>query len=475
MGIPATGIHFGPDTDDPTNGYYHLTSDGTADCAATIQAVIDNSTLCPSPTTYPTSGVGAGGLAGVGQTFIFDGRGKYQLRSKLTFGNKSIRIEGNGCVFDRWSSMSGYTLMEFSGGGYGSPHVHNVELDRFLCNGGQIKFKSGHKPRITMADVGVSSCPAGTWGFEFGHQVYWLKMARCSARQCGGGIKSPRTSSDLCLIEDFDSAWMMDLPDIQANSSGCRIVRGDLEARDANYTGVPAIDILPTTSVSTTGSMANGSAVITSMGTTTGIAVDDLISVAGAGAAGVTLYGVVVSVDSATQITISTTCANGTGVSGAAVNMIASASFVTVDGAHFGGEATASGGPPDFCIRVGGASVNSTVRTRIIIKNCDAVVNQGTGTPASHPTLGPTALSSNGFLLLNSPLQDCLLLDNDMTQGNAASGINKGFHSYAVQSPYADSSYALNNHSNRYRGNGLSKLSQYELFSPTAILGWTQL
>jgi len=68
---------------------------------------------------------------------------------------------------------------------------------------------------------------------------------------------------------------------------------------------------------STTGDMTASSAVLSNLGSTTSMSVDDPISVAGAGAAGGTLYSEISSVDSGTQVTLKDN-ASGT-VTGAAV------------------------------------------------------------------------------------------------------------------------------------------------------------
>lgn len=399
MGIPAWGVCFGPETNDPSNGYYNIDATGVSSVSAIVQAVLDNTTLCPLATDnyYPTSGVGAGGLSGVGQVLHFDGRGKYRVGTKLTVGNLNLIIHGNGCVFQ--NQTGGNTVWEFTGGGAGNPFVHNLELNHFLVNGGNIKFTAGHKPRVTLNEIRVTACPVSVWGIEFGQQTYWLKLLRCSIRQCGGGIKLPGVSSDLSLVEDCDFAWNMDLPDIQINSSGTRILRGDFEARQIAYTSVPHIEIFPN------------------------------------------------NPDSDSE------------------------AYAVIDGAHFGGEVdngssdTETSSPPAYCIRVGGAAVSTTpTRSRIDIRNCKVTVNQD-----PNQSTGPSATSSNGFLLINTALQNSTLFDNDFTQANAY----KGFYGYVVQSGYADAgNYVTNTHSNYYRGNRMANVQANGLFSPGASLGW---
>lgn len=64
----------------------------------------------------------------------------------------------------------------------------------------------------------------------------------------------------------------------------------------------------------TTGNMTSGSAVVSSMGSTTGMSATDVVRVIGAGAAGADLYADIVTVDSSTQITLDTNA--GTTVTG---------------------------------------------------------------------------------------------------------------------------------------------------------------
>lgn len=65
-----------------------------------------------------------------------------------------------------------------------------------------------------------------------------------------------------------------------------------------------AITAKKDTSQTTTGNISSGAAILSAMGSTTGMSAGDPISVAGAGAAGAVLYSCILTVDSGTQVTL---------------------------------------------------------------------------------------------------------------------------------------------------------------------------
>lgn len=443
------GLCFG-DIDNSAYYRYLLTMDGSADTAATVNAKIADNTLCPVVTALPTTpSYLAGGMATVRQHLNWDGRGTYRVDSAITCSNastKSLLLDGHGARFT--NNTGGNWIFDFPGGGYGSPLVHEIILRNMMLSGGGIRFGSGHKFRLVLDNVSLESCPSAQFAAQFGHQCYWYEINNVQIRNCAGGIKLPGVSSDQGTVKNLVVGWGGSLPDLQVNSSGCQILGGDFQARLTAGLAVPHIEIMPRdyTEGFTCNTTINNPVV--TLASTAAFVAGDLIYLLTAGG-----YREIASVDSATQLTLTTNASATT--TGSGLILVASQQDVVLDGLRFGGEATANGAPPAYCVRVGSSSVASVVRQRLHIRNCRV--------KARSDATGPSSTSSDAFVQLNRPVQYCSLIDNILSEGNTTTG--KSFYSAVVKESFiAAGNSAANNHSNVYSRNQLFNFGS-DLFS----------
>lgn len=472
MAIPASGIQFGP-VNDTANGHYPCNVAGAADASAALQAILDDATLCPTRITLPSSGSGAGGLPGLGQRITFDSRGIYRFDSQVVIPrDKSIELNFGGAHVVN-NTGKAHPLRLQGAANWPPSGALTASVCRRVLRGGLIQggiiAEDGQKPGIEITGSAIyGSATAGGelgYGLDFGRQCYTVRVSNVDIRQCEGGIRGPGVFSDDAVIRDVTIAWSTLYPDIVIRSGGT-VVEGviNLEGRQRSYLTIPHVQIYPDDSASKAGNTTNTSAVISGMSSTSGLVAGDLVSVSGAkdsgGGSYTTLYALIVSVDSSTQITLGVACERTQ--TGATIQRSVAVNNCTVSGLRFGGEDTSDGGPPKTCIVIGPqGSVSTAVRSRVRIRNCRPIACSN----------GPSATQSKHFLEINCPLQNCEIYDCDLTDGFASSP-GAMFYDNPIKNAYAESYGGANNYGNVHSRIKLARYQTEDLFSN--LCGWME-
>lgn len=209
------------------------------------------------------------------------------------------------------------------------------------------------------------------------------------------------------------------------NSAGdCELTRNKYGGESTGSSNPPvSCVVVGPTSVEFRGNMTSGSAVLSALPSTTGRTAGETIAVVGAGAAGAILLTTILSVDSATQLTLA--AAAGTTISGAKVLVLLA------------------------------SPAGSAARTRIrLVGDMPKVRSDATG---------PSAASSKHYVTFNRVPQFCQVYDDDLSEENTTVGV--AFASHPINEAYAAAGYRADGRSNRYGRLLLGRLQEAVLFS----------